>query len=90
MSTIFPGKFCFYPPSSIIMISKDDYSTFGSVWPHVRVAFYCEASHRGGGPGGVLGSKLFVILDRYIIPCFYPAESVILIFLAVQSCVVVG
>ena len=71
------------------MISKDDYSTSGYFWSHVRVLFHCEASHRGGGPGGVLGSKLFVLLDRYIIPCFYPAESIILILLAVQSCVVV-
>ena len=39
------GKFIVYLPVSVFMIDKDNNSTFGSVYLHVRVAFYSQVSH---------------------------------------------
>ena len=63
---------------------------FISMWYHVRVTLYCGVAHLRYGPGGVLGSLLFVFLDIYILTCFYPEEAFILLCVDVQTCLVVS
>ena len=60
------------------------------MWSHVGVAFYHKAAHWRDVPGGTLWYELFVLLYIYILPSLHPTESVLLLLVDVQPCLVVG